>query len=231
MVTSSCRKGRKKIRAAAQTGEVSFNPTMPATISVRHRMRTGSAGSLYRIIPTMMEPVAPIPVHTAYAVPNGSERNARAINPKLSAIATSVATAGQKRVRPLEYFSPSAHPISSRPAPRSAIHALTVFSVPASVRRSSRLKADASLRGSRDRDVTGEPPVSSHFRPGCRKCVALRHDSCGACRGTSESAIATAPTRRLPLECGRYRPCLPSHFRWNVPRPCRFACWRCGVGL
>ena len=45
----------------------------------------GSAGSLYRMIPTMIEPAAPMPVHTAYAVPNGSERNASAINPKLSA--------------------------------------------------------------------------------------------------------------------------------------------------
>ena len=83
---------------------------------------------------------APITVHTAYAVPNGSERNASAINPKLSAIATSVATLGQKRVSPSEYFRPSAQAISSRPAPRSAIHALTVVSVPASVRRSSKLR-------------------------------------------------------------------------------------------
>jgi hypothetical protein len=68
-----------------------------------------------------------MPVHTAYAVPNGSDRSASAINAKLSAIATKVATVGQNRVNPSEYFSPSAQPTSSRPAPRSASQAFTAF--------------------------------------------------------------------------------------------------------
>jgi len=72
-----------------------------------------------------MLPTAPIPVQTAYAVPNGSDRNAIAINPKLSAIATSVAAAGQNLVSPSEYFRPSAQAISSRPAARSASQPLT----------------------------------------------------------------------------------------------------------
>lgn len=75
-----------------------------------------------------MLPTAPIPVHTAYAVPNGNERSASAIKPKLSMIANPVAAVGQKRVSPLEYFSPSAQPISSRPAPSSASHALMISS-------------------------------------------------------------------------------------------------------
>jgi hypothetical protein len=69
-----------------------------------------------------------MPVHTAYAVPKGSDRSASAINRKLSAIAISVATVGQNRVSPSEYFSPSAHPTSSTPAPSSASHAFTTFS-------------------------------------------------------------------------------------------------------
>ena len=47
------------------TGELSFSPTIPATISVRQRIRTGSVGSLKTSMPTMMLPTAPIPVHTA----------------------------------------------------------------------------------------------------------------------------------------------------------------------
>jgi hypothetical protein len=60
-------------------------------------------------------------------VPNGSDRSASAINAKLSAIAINVATVGQNRVNPSEYFSPSAQPTSSRPAARSASHAFTAF--------------------------------------------------------------------------------------------------------
>jgi hypothetical protein len=72
-----------------------------------------------------MLPTAPIPVHTAYAVPKGSDRNAMAISPKLSAIATSVATVGQNLVSPSEYFRPKAQATSSRPAASSASQALT----------------------------------------------------------------------------------------------------------
>jgi len=72
----------------------------------------------------MMLPTAPIPVHTAYAVPNGSERSANAINVKLRAMAITVAAVGQNRVNPSEYLSPSAQPTSSKPAPSNASHAL-----------------------------------------------------------------------------------------------------------
>jgi hypothetical protein len=72
----------------------------------------------------MMLPTAPIPVHTAYAVPNGSERSASAIKPKLSRIAITVAAVGQNRVNPSEYLRPSAQPTSSRPAPSNASQAV-----------------------------------------------------------------------------------------------------------
>ena len=77
-----------------------------------------------------MLPTAPMPVQTAYAVPKGSDRNAIAISPKLSAIATMVAAVGQNRVSPSEYFRPSAQATSSRPAASSASHPFTVFSSP-----------------------------------------------------------------------------------------------------
>jgi hypothetical protein len=77
-----------------------------------------------------MLPTAPIPVHTAYAVPKGSVRNASAINTKLSTIAMAVAAVGQNRVSPSEYFSPSAQPISSKPAPSRASHPLTASTSP-----------------------------------------------------------------------------------------------------
>jgi hypothetical protein len=72
----------------------------------------------------MMLPTAPMPVHIAYAVPNGNERNASAISVKLRTIAIAVAAVGQNRVNPSEYFRPSAQPTSSRPAPSNASHAL-----------------------------------------------------------------------------------------------------------
>jgi len=78
----------------------------------------------------MMLPTAPMPVHTAYAVPKGSERSASAIKAKLSTIATAVAAVGQNRVSPSEYLRPSAQATSSSPAASSASHALMGSSVP-----------------------------------------------------------------------------------------------------
>ena len=72
----------------------------------------------------MMLPTAPMPVHTAYAVPKGSERSACAIRAKLSTIATAVAAVGQNRVNPSEYLRPSAQATSSSPAASSASQAL-----------------------------------------------------------------------------------------------------------
>src|SRR6516165_3018493 len=85
-------------------------------------------------MPTRMVPTAPIPVHTAYAVPKGSDRSASDIKAKLSAIATMVAMVGQNLVSPSEYFSPSAQATSNSPAARSAAQALILFLAPAQVR-------------------------------------------------------------------------------------------------
>src|ERR1700682_1719636 len=79
----------------------------------------------------MMLPTAPIPVHTAYALPKGSDLSASAISPKLNAIATRVAAVGQNRGSPSEYFRPNAQAISSNPAANSASHPLTVSPAPA----------------------------------------------------------------------------------------------------
>jgi hypothetical protein len=49
---------------------------------------------------------------------------------KLDAMAATVAAVGQNRVSPSEYFSPSAQPISSNPAARSASQPLTSWSSP-----------------------------------------------------------------------------------------------------
>ena len=52
-------------RLKLYTGELSLSPTIPATISVRQRIRTGSVDSLKISMPTMMLPAAPMPVQTA----------------------------------------------------------------------------------------------------------------------------------------------------------------------
>jgi hypothetical protein len=75
----------------------------------------------------MMLPTAPMPVHTAYAVPKGSERSASAIRAKLRTIATAVHAVGQNLVSPSEYFRPSAQATSSSPAPSSASHPLMIW--------------------------------------------------------------------------------------------------------
>jgi len=111
-----------------------------------------------------MLPTAPIPVHTAYAVPNGNDRSASAINPKLSAIAITVAAVGQNLVSPSEYFNPSAQPTSSSPAARSAAQALMrfpafrneVWTLAASLVENVRV---SSMRCSHDRDVTGASTI------------------------------------------------------------------------
>src|ERR1700731_3188585 len=88
-------------------------------------------------MPTRILPTAPIPVHTAYAVPNGSDFSAIAISPKDSAIGRPVAAVGQNLVRPSEYFRPNAQAISNTPAATSASHAVTarLAPVPASAPR------------------------------------------------------------------------------------------------
>jgi len=49
-----------------------FNPATEAMSVKRKNIRQKSVGSLKKIIPTITVPAAPIPVHTAYAVPIGN---------------------------------------------------------------------------------------------------------------------------------------------------------------
>lgn len=51
--------------------DTAFNPTMDAIRVKRKNRRQKLAGSLKNKIPTNTVPTAPIPVHTAYAVPMG----------------------------------------------------------------------------------------------------------------------------------------------------------------
>jgi len=86
-----------------------------------------------------MLPTAPIPVHTAYAVPKGSDRSANDIKAKLSTIAATLAMLGQNLVSPSEYLSPSAQATSSSPAARSAAQALMALSTHAQTCRDRRV--------------------------------------------------------------------------------------------
>src|ERR1700751_6064249 len=114
-----------------------------------------------------MLPTAPIPVHTAYAVPKGSDRSASDINAKRSAIATTVAMVGQNLVRPSEYFSPSAQATSNSPAARSAAQALIAVlapkQVPTDPTRVPRIKPvdECAWRDARPRQV---PRFHHRFR-------------------------------------------------------------------
>jgi len=67
-------------------------------------------------IPNIATPTAPIPVHTAYAVPTGIVFIAADSNQKLMAIAVTVRSDGIGLVKPSVYLSPIAHPHSNKPA-------------------------------------------------------------------------------------------------------------------
>ncbi len=92
----------------SQTGELSFNPIMPATIRVRQRIRTVGrircTGACRRgcCQPRRCRSTPRKPYQTAVT-------SAIAISAKLKPIATTVARVGQNRVSPSECFRPSAH--------------------------------------------------------------------------------------------------------------------------
>ena len=100
---------------------------MPAMMSVRQPMRNTSADSPNTSMPTIMVPAAPIPVHNAYAVPNGTDLSENASKAKLKIIAEIIPRVGQNLVKPSEDFMPSAQATSSKPASRRASHAVTTF--------------------------------------------------------------------------------------------------------
>src|SRR3954468_14982763 len=92
-----------------------FNPRIPETIRPRHASLLAAADSPNSTIPSPTVPTAPIPVHTAYAVPSGRLRVATPTRNKLATIMIAVATEGHSRVNPSEYFSPIENPVSNTP--------------------------------------------------------------------------------------------------------------------
>jgi hypothetical protein len=100
---------------------------MPAMMSERQAMRYASADPPNTSMPVIMVPAAPIPVHSAYAVPNGTDLSENASRAKLEIIADSIAMVGQNLVKPSENFRVSAQTTSSKPASGRASHAVTMF--------------------------------------------------------------------------------------------------------
>jgi hypothetical protein len=60
-------------KTACEYQDASLRPIMPAMMSVRQPMRKASADSPNTSMPAIMLPAAPIPVQSAYAVPNGTD--------------------------------------------------------------------------------------------------------------------------------------------------------------
>ena len=106
------------------------------TIAVIRAIETGS---LKKIIPTTAVPAAPIPVHTAYAVPTGKTFSDQLNKEKLPAAKTKNPRLGHIFVKPFESLSIVAKPTSSTPAVITAIHAI-VFSYSRSFKYLARAK-------------------------------------------------------------------------------------------
>ncbi len=87
-------------------------------------IRAIETGSLKTIIPRIAVPAAPMPVHTAYAVPIGKTFKDQLNREKLPAAKTMKPRLGQILVKPLESLSIVAKPTSSTPAVITAIHAM-----------------------------------------------------------------------------------------------------------
>ena len=90
-------------------------------------IRVSETGSLKIIIPRMAVPAAPIPVHTAYAVPIGKTLSDQAKSEKLPEAKIKNPIVGQILVKLFESFSIEAKPISRNPAVITAIQAMRRF--------------------------------------------------------------------------------------------------------
>src|SRR5262249_21311086 len=99
------------------------------TISAAESRRRGVASSPSATIPTRKAPTAPMPVHTAYAVPRGSVRIETDSSPKLAIMVTMVRRAGTGRLNPSDLFMQYAQITSTFQAKRRKIH----LTVPASL--------------------------------------------------------------------------------------------------
>ena len=96
--------------------ETNLSPTIPDTIRSKQTILMMSRDSPNRTMPNIATPIAPIPVHTAYAVPTGIVFMATDSKQKLMAIAEIVRSEGNSFVNPSVYLSPIAHPHSNKPA-------------------------------------------------------------------------------------------------------------------
>jgi hypothetical protein len=107
------------VRCRLYSGLESFMSARPLTIRIAASTRNGLAVSPRTATPTTKAPTAPMPVHTAYAVPSGSDRIDQASSPKLSSIEINMMVVGQGRVNPSDCFMAKAQTTSNRPAIRS----------------------------------------------------------------------------------------------------------------
>jgi len=96
--------------------DTNLSPTIPDTMSSKQIILTMARDSPNRIMPNIATPTAPMPVHTAYAVPTGIVFMATDNNQKLMPIAETVSSDGISLVNPSVYFNPIAHPHSNKPA-------------------------------------------------------------------------------------------------------------------
>ena len=87
-------------------------------------MRAKDTGSLKMTIPRIAVPAAPMPVHTAYAVPIGKTFKDQLNKEKLPAAKNRNPILGHIFVKPLDNLSIVAKPTSSNPAVITAIHAI-----------------------------------------------------------------------------------------------------------
>src|SRR5690606_5396785 len=94
----------------------SFSPTRPAAISSTLTTRMVDTASPNSTMLEMNAPSAPIPTHTAYAVPRGRLFIATDNSQTLTTMLTSVMAEGIRRVNPCVYFRPTAHTTSNSPA-------------------------------------------------------------------------------------------------------------------
>jgi hypothetical protein len=97
-------------------GETSLSPTIPNIIRNKQIILRMSLDSPNKIMPSIAIATAPMPVHTAYAVPIGMVFIATDNNQKLIAMAKTVNIDGTSLVNPSVYFNPTAHPHSKKPA-------------------------------------------------------------------------------------------------------------------
>lgn len=153
---------RNRTRTASESGrpttqcpEVAFSPT--TATSNRHTKKTRAAvtGSCSTTMPSTAAPAAPIPTHTPYAVPIGSDFAACDNSTMLATIPNPVNTLGHSRVNPSVYFIPIDQPTSSRPATASRTHATTA----PPTHRHTDITGASSLRKPGTARLVGVPPT------------------------------------------------------------------------